>query len=222
MWGLVIVMVAEGFGSLLYHGAASDSAVPRRRSAHRALAFVAGWHVGRLTGRADRGSLIGLVVGMAVSSGIWALAPGATNIGVAVTIAVIVVASLIGHRRGLPSVWNAPILVLGAVAVGTWVLGTPNSPACDAESWVQPHSCWHLLTAIIAIAWVDLAYGAERPDTAPRMFRRFTDRTIGLIARGLVLTFHRSVDVEWSAPYGLPRPHAVAGCRYADRSGRGS
>lgn len=207
VWGLVIAMIAEGFGSLLYHGAASDFGqflhdVPLIG----ALGFVAGWHAGRLVGRSDRGSLVGLVAGMAVSSAIWALAPGATNIGVAVAIAVIAVASLVANRRGMAGVWNAPILVLGVVAIGTWLLGTPDSPACNAESWIQPHSFWHVLTAIIGLAWVDLAYGAERPDAAPRLFRRFTDRTIGLLARGLVLAFHRSVDVEWRSRLPRDRP----------------
>jgi hypothetical protein len=49
--GLAVVTVAEGIGSLLYHGAASDVGqflhdVPLIG----ALGFVAGWHVGRLVG----------------------------------------------------------------------------------------------------------------------------------------------------------------------------
>lgn len=208
VWGLALAAVAEGFGSLLYHGAASDVGqflhdVPLIG----ALGFVAGWHAGRLAGRSDRGSLIGLVVGLAVSAAIWALAPGATNIGVAAAIAVIVASSLVAHRRGLAGVWTLPMLVLGATAIASWILGTPDSPVCNADSWLQPHSFWHVLTAIMTLAWVDLAYGAERPDSAPRLFRRFADRTIGLLARGLVLAFHRSVDVEWRER--LPRDRAV-------------
>ena len=38
------------------------------------------------------------------------------------------------------------------------------------------------------------------------MFRRFTDRSIGLIARGLVLAFHRSVDVRWRDRLPHDRP----------------
>jgi glycerol-3-phosphate O-acyltransferase / dihydroxyacetone phosphate acyltransferase len=83
-----------------------------------------------------------------------------------------------------------------------------RSPACDAESWLQPHGVWHVLTAVVALAWVDRAYGAVDPANAPRLFRRFTDRTIGLFAaRGLVLAFHRSVDVRW--PERLPRDRPV-------------
>ena len=93
VYGLAAISVAEGFGSLLYHGAASDFGqflhdVPLIG----ALAFVAGWHLGRLRDQADRGSLIGLAVGLAVSAAVWALAPSATNIAVGVAVAVIVVA----------------------------------------------------------------------------------------------------------------------------------
>lgn len=210
VYGLAAISVAEGFGSLLYHGAASDFGqflhdVPLIG----ALAFVAGWHVGRLRDRADRGSLVGSAVGLVVSAALWALAPGATNIAVGVTVAVIAVASLIARRRSMAAVWSWPLLGLGAVAIGIWALGTPDSPACRAESWLQPHGLWHVLTAIVAIAWVDRAYAAADPDRAPRLFRRFTDRTIGLIARGLVLAFHRSVDVRWRDRMPRNRPALI-------------
>ncbi len=207
VYGLAAISVAEGFGSLLYHGAASDFGqflhdVPLIG----ALAFVAGWHVGRLRGRADAGSLVGLATGIAVSAAVWAFAPDATNIAVGVSVAVIVVASLIARRRSMTAVWSWPLLGLGAVAIGMWALGTPGSPACDADSWLQPHGLWHVLTAIVAIAWVDRAYAAADPDRAPRLFRRFTDRTIGMVARGLVLAFHRSVDVRWRDRLPRDRP----------------
>ena len=207
VYGLAAISVAEGFGSLLYHGAASDFGqflhdVPLIG----ALAFVAGWHVGRLRGRADAGSLVGLVAGLAVSAAVWAFAPDATNLAVGVSVAVIVVASLIARRRSMTAVWSWPLLGLGAVAIGMWALGTPGSPACDADSWLQPHGVWHVLTAIVAIAWVDRAYAAADPDRAPRLFRRFTDRTIGMVARGLVLAFHRSVDVRWRDRLPRDRP----------------
>ena len=207
VYGLAAISVAEGFGSLLYHGAASDFGqflhdVPLIG----ALAFVAGWHVGRLRGAADRFSLIGLAVGLGVSAAVWAFAPGATNIAVGVAVGTIVVASLIARRRSMTAVWSWPLLGLGAIAIGMWALGTPGSPACDADSWLQPHGLWHVLTAIVAIAWVDRAYAAADPDRAPRLFRRFTDRTIGLVARGLVLAFHRSVDVRWHDRLPRNRP----------------
>src|SRR5690606_25558296 len=156
-----------------------------------------GWHAGRLWQRADAGSLVGLAVGGLASAGIWAWAPGATNIAVGATIAVIVVSSLVARRRNLAGVWSLPLLALGAVAVATWVLGTRASPLCQPDNWLQPHGFWHALTAIMVIGWVDAAYGAGRPEQAPRLFRHFVDRTLGLAARGLVLGFHRSVDVSF-------------------------
>ncbi len=76
MLALAVITIAEGFGSLLYHGAASDFGqflhdVPLIG----ALGFVAGWHVGRLSDRADPGSLVGIGVGLGVSAAMWALSP---------------------------------------------------------------------------------------------------------------------------------------------------
>ena len=207
VWGLAAVVAAEGVGSLLYHGAASDvSQFLHDVPLIGALAFVAGWHVGRLRDRADAGSLVGLAVGLAVSTVLWAVAPETTNITAAVAVVVIVAASLLARRRHMAGVWSWPLLALGAVAVSMWGLGTPDSPVCDADSWLQAHAVWHVLTAIVALAWVDCAYGAADPDHAPRMFRRFTDRSIGLVARGLVLAFHRSVDVRWRERLPRDRP----------------
>lgn len=208
--GLALAMAVEGVGSLLYHGTGGDVAqflhdVPLIA----ALAFVAGWHVGRLFDASDRGSLAGLVVGVAVASLLWAAAPGATNVTAGVAVAVIAAASLLARRRELTGVWSPPLLILGGVAIATWVLGTPDSPLCDANAWLQPHGFWHVLTAIVALAWADSAYAAVRPDWPPRMFRRFTDRTIGLAARGLVLGFHRSVDVAWRERFPTDRPVLV-------------
>jgi 1-acyl-sn-glycerol-3-phosphate acyltransferase len=207
VYGLAAVVAAEGIGSLLYHGAAGDlSQFLHDVPLIGALAFVAGWHVGRLRGRTDTGSLVGLALGLAVSSVLWVVAPDATNVTAAVAVVVIVGASLVARRRAMAGVWSWPLVALGVVAVSMWALGTPDSPVCDADSWAQPHAVWHVLTAIVALAWVDRAYGAADPDHAPRMFRRFTDRSIGLVARGLVLAFHRSVDVRWSERLPRDRP----------------
>ncbi len=209
-YGLAAVVAVEGAGSLLYHGAAGDASqflhdVPLIA----ALGFVAGWHAGRLVAATDRGSLVGLVVGLATASVLWAVAPGATNATVAVAIVVIVATSVAARRRGLVGVWSPALLVLGAVAVAMWALGSPDSPLCSTESVLQPHALWHVLTAVLALAWVDSAYAAADPDHAPRMFRRFADRTIGMLAGGLVLGFHRSVDVAWSERFPADRPVLV-------------
>lgn len=208
--GLALALAVEGVGSWLYHGSQGEGAqflhdVPLIG----ALGFVAGWHVGRLLSATDLGSLVGLAIGVATASVLWVVEPGATNVTAAVAVVVIVAASLLARRRHFPGVWTVPVIVLGAIAAATWLLGQPNSPLCDDESWLQPHGFWHVLTAVVALAWADSAYAAVRPDRPPRMFRRFTDRTIGLVARGLVLGFHRSVDVAFRERFPTDRPVLV-------------
>ena len=93
---------AEGVGSLLYHGGRGDAAQFLHDVALvAALGFIAGWHVGRLTGRADAGALAGTVVTVAAGSLVWALAPSATNVMVGVLVAATVGAELVARRRGL-------------------------------------------------------------------------------------------------------------------------
>jgi glycerol-3-phosphate O-acyltransferase / dihydroxyacetone phosphate acyltransferase len=209
-YGLAAVVAAEGVGSLLFHGAAGDvSQFLHDVPLIGALGFVAGWHAGRLVEATDRGSIVGLLVGLVTASALWAVAPGATNATVAVAVAVIVVTSVVARRRRLVGVWSPPLLVLGAVALAAWAAGSRESPLCSTDSVFQPHGLWHVLTAVLALAWADSAYAAADPDRAPRMFRRFTDRTIGLIAAGLVLGFHRSVDVAWRDRYPTDRPVLV-------------
>jgi glycerol-3-phosphate O-acyltransferase/dihydroxyacetone phosphate acyltransferase len=208
--GLALTIGAEGIGSLVYHGADGDVAqflhdVPLIG----ALAFVAGWHVGRLLDATDRASIAGLGVGLAIATVLWAVAPETTNVTAGVAVAVIVVSSLLARQRRMSGVWTVPVLVLAAVAGVCWVLGTPDSPACDETSWIQFHSAWHVLTAMLALAWADSAYAAVQPDRPPRMFRRFTDRSVGLMANALVLGFHRSVDVAWRDRFPTDRPALV-------------
>ncbi|MBG7605800.1 MAG: 1-acyl-sn-glycerol-3-phosphate acyltransferase [Actinobacteria bacterium] len=205
--GLALVAVAEGFGSLLFHGTGGDfSQLLHDVPLIGALGFIAGWHVGRLLNAPDRWSLIGLSVGVAASTILWAVAPGATNATVIVAVGVALAASAIAHRRKMTAVWNAPLLILTAIALLSWAAGTADSPACVADSWLQPHGLWHILTAVLLLAWVDQAYAAEMPDRAPRMFRRFTDRTLGLLAQLLVYEFHRSVNVAFADRVPKDRP----------------
>ena len=74
---------------------------------------------------------------------------------------------------------------------------------------LQWHGVWHLLTAIFLLIWVDVAYGADDPATAPRIFRRGIDRALGLLTVVLVRTFHRSVDVAWRERVPTDRPVLV-------------
>ena len=210
VYAFAAVVVAEGVGSVANHGSAGDLAKFLHDVAMiGALGFIAGWHAGRLVGATDRGSIVGLVAALVTASVLAAVAPGATNAMVAVAVVVIVATSLAARCRGLVGVWSPAVLVLGGVAVGMWGFGTPDSALCDTDSLLQPHAVWHVLTAVLALAWVDSAYAAVDPDHAPRMFRRFTDRTIGILASGLVLGFHRSIDVAWRERFPSDRPVLV-------------
>jgi 1-acyl-sn-glycerol-3-phosphate acyltransferase len=207
---LGVLAVAEGVGSVLYHGGSGDAG----RFLHdvalvAALGFVAGWHAGRLRGRADTGALAGTALTIVAGSIIWAAAPSSTNVMVGVLVAAIVVAELLARRRRMPAVWNTPLLALGVAALVVWWAGSPESPVCDGGSWVQPHGLWHTGTALLVLGWVDQASYAADPNRAPRLFRRATDRVIGLVATGLVLAFHRSVDVAGRQHVPRDRPVLV-------------
>ena len=164
------VLALEGVGSALYHGGSGDVAqllhdVPLVG----ALGFIAGWHVSRLDHRhPGRGALVGLGCGLA--GGLAASAGGATNVAVAVLGMLVAAAELLARRRARPAVWNAPLLTLGAVAAGTWLAGTSASPLCDEQAWLQPHGAWHVLSALVVLAWMGRALTAESPERAPQLW----------------------------------------------------
>ncbi len=205
-----LVTALEGVGSLLYHGHASDlSQALHDIPLIAMLAFIAGWHVGRLVDRREQLALAGLTIGVAAGVVTFVALPGATDAMVGMLVGVIVIAEVLARRRSMAAVWRLPILLFGAIAVGFWLLGTPDSPACDADSWFQPHAVWHVATAVIALAWVDLAYAAVRPDRPPLIFRRGTDRVIGVLAMVLTHAFHRSVGVTGREHMPADRPVLV-------------
>jgi Ceramidase len=166
---LAAAIVVEGVGSVLYHGDPGDAAQLLHDAALVAiLGFITGWHVGRLAERrTDAGALLGLVLG-GIAGAIGASASAAvTNSFAAAAVVVLVGAELLARRRRLPAVWNATSVVLVGVAVLSWVLGTSDSPMCDADSWAQPHALWHLLSALVIVAWVDRAAAVSMPDHRP-------------------------------------------------------
>jgi 1-acyl-sn-glycerol-3-phosphate acyltransferase len=207
---LAVAAIVEGVGSVLYHGDPGDVAQFVHDAALVAvLGFISGWHVGRLTGRADAGALVGFAAG-AVAGAVGASASAAvTNSFVGAAVVVLVGAEIVARRRRLPAVWNAAIVVLVGIGVLSWVFGTSDSPLCDADSWAQPHALWHLLSALVLLAWVDLAAAAAMPDRPPRLWRRTADRGIGLLATMLTHAFHRSVDVVGRDRIPSDRPMLV-------------
>ena len=114
-----------------------------------------------------------------------------------------------GTTPGPLGVWSPAVLVLGVVAVAN--VGVRFARQCAVQhrfAVPAPRTCASL-TAVLALAWVDSAYAASDPEHAPRMFRRFTDRRIGMLAGGLVLGFHRSIDVAWRERLLTHRPVLV-------------
>ena len=166
---LAVAITAEGVGSVMYHGDPSDAAQLLHDAALVAtLGFIAGWHVGRLIRRADVGALIGLGVGaLAGVVGASALSV-VTNSFVAGFVVILIAAELLARRTGLPAVWNPASVALVGLALVAWVLGTADSPVCDAQSWAQPHALWHVLSALVALAWVDRAAAAAAPERRSR------------------------------------------------------
>jgi hypothetical protein len=182
---LAVAVVVEGVGSVLYHGDPGDAGHLLHDAALVAiLGFITAWHVGRLAGRrTDVGALAGFVAG-AIAGAVGASAAAVvTNSFVGAAVVVIVGAELLARRRRLPGVWNAASVILVGVAVLSWVLGTSDSPLCDADSWAQPHALWHLLSALVVLVWVDRAAAVTMPDNPPRLWRRAADLGIGLLRR---------------------------------------
>ncbi len=151
------VVALEGIGSTLYHGGSGDIAqllhdVPMIG----ALGFVAGWHLGRLRDRdTESGALVGLACGLV--AGTVAAAASVVNVVVAILVGTVVAAELAARRRHQPAVWNCPLLLLVAVAAAAWLAGTTASPLCAEQSWLQPHGAWHVMSALVILAWTDRA-----------------------------------------------------------------
>ncbi len=161
------LVAVEGVGSLLYHGAGGDvSQLLHDVPMVGALGFVAGWHFGRLVRRGGVAALVGLAGGVAV--GAVASGSGGTDLAVALLVLVIASCELTARRRRLPAVLTAPVLALGGSAVAAWLAGSSGSPLCDERSWLQPHGAWHVLSALVVLAWMNGAAVAEFPERTPR------------------------------------------------------
>ncbi len=98
---LGLLAIAEGVGSMMFHGGSGDPG----RFLHdvalvAAIGFVAGWHVGRLRGRADTGALVGTVVAIVAGSLVWAAAPSSTNVMVGFLVAATVTAEVVADVAG--------------------------------------------------------------------------------------------------------------------------
>jgi hypothetical protein len=170
---LLVLAVAtglEGIGSLLFHGATSDTGhLVHDVGVVAILGFVAGWHAGRLAAAADTGAGAGAAAATAIAVVAWPVASGATTVVAGVSVAVVVASEFLARRRGMPPVVTRPLLVLTAVAAVVWVAGSSGSAVCAEDSWIQWHGLWHVLSAVLIVAWAARAAAAApaAPTTPP-------------------------------------------------------
>ena len=165
---LGVLAAVEGMGSLLYHGTSGALAQYLHDAPLIAiLGFVAGWHVTRLGRSADpgAGALLGLVSGLV--AGLVAAAAGFTSVVTALLVAVVAGAEMLARRHRLRPVWTAPTVALAAVSAVVWLAGTAASPLCDERSLLQPHGAWHLLSALLLLAWVRSTVESSRTTGPP-------------------------------------------------------
>ena len=170
-------VVLEGFGSFLYHADATDLSQGLHDIPLAAMvAFIAGWQVGRLFGSPGTAQSSGSAAASLLGTIFMASDIQGVNAIVGVGVGIVVVPKMAARFRHLAPVWTLPLLVLTALALVCWVLGTGTSPVCEEDSWAQLHGVWHLLTALLALVWVDKAVAVAQPERPPEMLRRGTDR----------------------------------------------
>ncbi len=193
---LAAAIALEGLGSILFHGTPSDVSLAVHDLALLTIAgHVLGWYLGRFRADTERWSVVGAGIGLVGGGGVWLVERGSTSVVIGLTIAAIVVADLAARRRGLRPVATRGLVVLAVVAGAAWLLGRSESPLCDPESPFQFHAAWHVLSALLLLAWTDRAYSVAGTGHPIRTVRRIIDRTLGGAAWLIVRAFHRSVDV---------------------------
>ena len=101
-----------------------------------------------------------------------------STVGIVVTGVVVlgaIVAEVLVIRRGLRvrppwmATWRWYAIMAGVLAVAGLanVLGRSDAPLCDADSVLQLHGLWHILTALVFGLWAVIAFPATVPDAEP-------------------------------------------------------
>ncbi|MEN8240015.1 MAG: hypothetical protein ABFR53_12545, partial [Actinomycetota bacterium] len=88
-------------------------------------------------------------VGALVLAGVLTVAPGAANVLMVATVALLVASDTWLRRRGrASSSWYT--VSLAAIVAGTamFLLGRTGAPLCDPDSLLQGHSLWHVFAAV--------------------------------------------------------------------------
>jgi len=101
-----------------------------------------------------------------------------STVGIVVTGLVVVgaiVAEVLVIRRGLRvrppwmATWRWYAIMAGVLAVAGLanVLGRTDAPLCEADSVLQLHGLWHIMTAVVFGLWAVIAFPMTLPDARP-------------------------------------------------------
>jgi len=101
-----------------------------------------------------------------------------STVGIVVTGLVVVgaiVAEVLVIRRGLRvrppwmATWRWYAIMAGVLAIAGLanVLGRTDAPLCEADSLLQLHGLWHIMTAVVFGLWAVIAFPMTTPDARP-------------------------------------------------------
>ena len=178
-----LAVASNAVGSFLYHGVhTSGTHWLHDMGIYAVLGFVAVHDAGTILGWPRRRIFFWWGGVLAVTGGVRAAAPGATD---AVSAALAVAAAcgeVAAMRAGLrPRVSDgltlhlaAWLLAVAAVVTGgvSFLLGSSVSPLCAPDSAMQWHAAWHVLQALAMVAYAYAAVELWSPAEAPERFRR--------------------------------------------------
>ena len=171
-----LCLVGTGLGSVVFHGPQWEGS----RFLHDfpivlVILLIALHDLSLIVPRFDRVPRAFLLLGSLLTA-VSALLPGAASVVTGVLAVAAVVAEIVVYRRHLrrggtsrQRRLSAAIIGVAAVAGGFYLLGRTGSPACDADSELQFHGLWHVVSATAFGLWWWLALAERRPRTGPTL-----------------------------------------------------
>jgi len=168
-----ITLMVVGIGSIAFHGPQPGWAkLVHDAPIATALVFILLYDIQLLAGWKPWVTLVtyGVLV-VAVFAGFEL----DSTAGIAVTGLVVVgavIAEVLVIRRGLRvrppwmATWRWYAIMAGVLAVAGLanVLGRTDAPLCEADSVLQLHGLWHIMTAVVFGLWAVIAFPATAPD----------------------------------------------------------
>ncbi len=147
-WAYIGLLVANGLGSMLYHG----PGWPWTRFVHDLPIASTALLVALLLAVGSRRAFLPWAVGTGILAVAVAINPDVAipaTVVFAVAVGVMAVVRLVKYRK-ISGQWKLETAALGALAVGAafTVLGRTGQPLCEPDSFFQPHGLWHLLMAV--------------------------------------------------------------------------